>query len=78
MKLSFTIFILYLSWCHEDPVLHLHSSSGAVVRPVELAILAQLSQDLCGFQWVPPHVVTMATGKRKSGHNHINMHYNWL
>lgn len=54
-----TIFIFDLSRCHEDAVLHLNSSSGAVVRPVQFAVLTQLRQDLRGFHRVSPHIVTM-------------------
>ena len=70
MKSARTIFILDLSRCHEDTVLHLHSSSRAVVRPIQFAILAQLSQDLCGFHRVPPNIVTMATEKNKSNYSY--------
>lgn len=58
-----TVFIFDLSRCHEDAVLHLNSSSGAVVRPVQFTILTQLRQDLRGFHRVSPHIVTM-TGER--------------
>lgn len=66
MKSTDTIFILNLSLCHEDTVLHLHSSPRAVVRPIQFAILAQLGQDLCGLHWIPPNIVTMATEKTSS------------
>lgn len=61
-----TIFILDFSRCHEDPVLHLHSSCRAVMRTIQFSFLAQFSQDVCGFQWVSPNIVAMATEKTKS------------
>lgn len=61
VKISHAIFIFNLRRCHEDTVLHLHSSSRTIVRSVQFAVLTQFSQNLCRFHGVPPHVVTMAT-----------------
>lgn len=61
-----TIFIFDLSRCHEDAVLHLNSSPGAIVRPIQFAILTQLRQDLRGFHRVSPHIVTMTRERAKA------------
>lgn len=55
-----TVFIFYLSRCHKNTILHLHSASGAIVGSVQFAIFTKLSQNLCGFHGVSPHIVTMA------------------
>lgn len=55
-----TVFIFYLSRCHKNTVLHLHSASGAIVGSVQFAVFTQLSQNLCRFHGVSPHIVTMA------------------
>lgn len=56
-----TIFIFYLSWCHENTILHLHSASWPIMRSIQFAIFTQLSQYLCWLHGVSPHIVTMAT-----------------
>lgn len=60
-----TIFIFYLSRCHEDAVLHLHSPCWSVVRPIQFTLLTQLSQDLRRFHRISPHVVAVAEGKEQ-------------
>lgn len=59
MQIVVTIFIFDLSRCHEDPVLHLHSSCGSVVRSIQFTLLAQLGKDLRRFHRVSPHVVAV-------------------
>lgn len=58
---TITIFIFYLSWCHENMILHLHSASWPKMRSIQFAIFTQLSQNLCWLHGVSPHIVTMAT-----------------
>lgn len=60
-----TIFIFYLSGCHEDAVLHLHSSCWSIVRPIQFTILTQLSQDLGRFHWISPHIIAMTEEKEQ-------------
>lgn len=56
-----TVLVLDLGRAGEDAVGHLHSAPWTVVWPVQLAVLAQLGQDLGRLLRVPPYVVTMAT-----------------
>lgn len=59
-KCNCTILVFYLCWSQEDSTRHLDFASRSVVRSIDLAVLAELSQDLAGLQRVPPHVVSMA------------------
>lgn len=59
-----TIFIFNLRRSQENSIRHLDFAARPVVRPVDLPVFAELSQDLSGLHGVSPDVVSMADGKR--------------
>lgn len=60
------VFIFYLSRCHKNTILHLHSAFGAIVGSIQFAIFTELSQNLSRFHGVSPHIVTMAKEAKTS------------
>lgn len=69
-----TIFILNLGGSCVNSVGHLHSSSRPVLGLIHFAVFAEFGKDLCRFQGVSPHVISIT---KQNSRTYLTSKHHW-